>query len=571
MAWWAGLVFLAVPAVAQAAPAGAAAVVEIRDDVFVPAVLRVRPGTAVTWRNAGRHAHTVTASDGSWDSGLLAPGQQFRRTFPRPGAYRYYCTPHGAPTGRGMAGLILVGEEAAVPPAPPPAGAAGRRVRRVPRDHPTIQSAVDAAAPGDLILLAPGVYREEVVVTTPGLTLRGLDRSRVILDGGFRLPTGIKVLGADGVAVENLTVRHYTATGVYFTGVRGYRASYVTAYNNGEYGLYAFDSQYGQFDRSHASGHPDSGFYIGQCKPCHALIVAVVAEGNALGYSGTNAGGDLTITGSIWRFNGAGVVPNTLGTEALAPQDGARIVANLVYSNHNRRAPALQLQAPAFGIGILLAGGINNVVEGNLVWDHPRFGILVAANLDRRLWVPSGHRIRANAVWASGLADLALAAPAGPDTCFADNRYARSLPPAIQRSYRCGSLLTRLGGGDPASLAVMAAGYLRAAAGGRPPGDWRAQPAPADQPGMPDPLAPARPAWPTPDWHAAPGSVVRAPAAPPAEAGRFAAAFPPSAPAESGRLAGYLGAWTAAAAGVAWAARAGWRAVRGRRRGGRRR
>ena len=68
----------------------------------------------------------------------------------------------------------------------------------------------------------------------------------------------------------------------------GYRGSYLTAYRNGDYGLYAFDSQWGQFDNSYASGSPDAGFYIGQCDPCHALITDVIAEHNQLGYSGTN-------------------------------------------------------------------------------------------------------------------------------------------------------------------------------------------------------------------------------------------------------------------------------------------
>jgi hypothetical protein len=40
---------------------------------------------------------------------------------------------------------------------------------------------------------------------------------------------------ADGVAVENLTVRNALINGLFWTGVRGYRASYVTAYNNKDY------------------------------------------------------------------------------------------------------------------------------------------------------------------------------------------------------------------------------------------------------------------------------------------------------------------------------------------------
>jgi pectin methylesterase-like acyl-CoA thioesterase len=41
----------------------------------------------------------------------------------------------------------------------------------VPEDHDTIQAAVDAARPGDLILVGPGVYREEVKVLNIGLLL----------------------------------------------------------------------------------------------------------------------------------------------------------------------------------------------------------------------------------------------------------------------------------------------------------------------------------------------------------------------------------------------------------------
>src|SRR5690606_23530510 len=51
---------------------------------------------------------------------------------------------------------------------------------RVPDDYETIQEAVDAAAPGDLILIEPGVYEEAVDVTTDMLTIRGLDRNEVV-------------------------------------------------------------------------------------------------------------------------------------------------------------------------------------------------------------------------------------------------------------------------------------------------------------------------------------------------------------------------------------------------------
>ena len=125
---------------------------------------------------------------------------------------------------------------------------------RVPGDADTIQGGVDLAAPGDLVLVGPGVYDEAVVVTTPFLTIRGTDRNRVILDGGFTLDNGIQVIEADGVAIENMTARNYILNGFFWTSVFGYRGSYLTAYDNGDYGIYAYDSVYGLYDHAYASG-----------------------------------------------------------------------------------------------------------------------------------------------------------------------------------------------------------------------------------------------------------------------------------------------------------------------------
>ena len=51
--------------------------------------------------------------------------------------------------------------------------------------------------------------------------------------------------------------------------------------------------EHGRFDHVYASGHPDSGVYVGRCKPCHALVRDSVAELNHVGYEATNASGDV--------------------------------------------------------------------------------------------------------------------------------------------------------------------------------------------------------------------------------------------------------------------------------------
>ena len=57
--------------------------------------LMVELGTTVTWTNNDQAMpHTVTAVDGSFDSGQLSAGQAFSFTFDKPGEFEYYCTLH---------------------------------------------------------------------------------------------------------------------------------------------------------------------------------------------------------------------------------------------------------------------------------------------------------------------------------------------------------------------------------------------------------------------------------------------------------------------------------------------
>ena len=157
----------------------------------------------------------------------------------------------------------------------------------IPGQYTTIQAAVDAAQPGDWILIAPGDYHSEtdmtspptptdvsngwyggVEISTPDIHLRGMDRNTTVIDGtlpgspqcssnpadqnpgptvsGYSEPVGqngIVVWKADNVSIQNLTVCNYqnTTTGsgneIFWNGgwesgkigMSGYSGSYLTA------------------------------------------------------------------------------------------------------------------------------------------------------------------------------------------------------------------------------------------------------------------------------------------------------------------------------------------------------
>lgn len=367
--------------------------------------------------------------------------------------------------------------EAPATDAPATDAPATEGVLNVPADYPTIQGAVDAAVEGDLILIAPGTYTEAVQVTTNNIIIRGLDRNTVILDGNFELDNGIRVVGANGVALENMTAMNYTKNGFFWTGVTGFRGDYLTAWRNGDYGVYVFDSVGGVIDNSYGGGSPDAGVYIGECFPCDSLIRNFVAEHNGLGYSGTNAGGNLVITGSIFRNNRAGIVPNSGSYELCYPQRKTTIIGNLVYSNNQADTPAIDVAILAMGNGILSAGGVQNIIERNRVWDHNKTGIGLVPFLEEDpndempaksawdmscadskkltpvqpaggiLWDSQDNTVRNNVLEDNRRADIAVGS-AGTDlwtlgNCFEGNTFTTSAPLDLETLAPCGTPLSK--------------------------------------------------------------------------------------------------------------------------------
>ena len=384
----------------------------------------------------------------------------------------------GSRGGRLVSGLasfgVVVGTGVAVAAAESElrSGAAADGVIEVPSEVDTIQAAVDVAAPGDLILIEPGMYHEAVDVTTDELTIRGLDRAGVVLDGQFELDNGIRVLGASGVTVENLTVQNYATNGIFWTGVDGFRGSYLTAIRNQAYGIYAFDSQHGVIEHSYAAGSGDGGVYVGQCYPCHTLVRDILSEHNGLGFSDANAGGNLVVIDSTFRRNRVGVAIGSHTYELCYPQREATVVGNLIHSNNEADTGAMGPARLVMGNGVVIGGGVGNRLERNRIWDHDRTGIAIVPNPENQptddipargdwdltcaesrdlpiadplptlnLWEPYDNRAIGNALSDNRDVDLTVASPT-PDlpefgNCASGNEYTSTAPSALETLAPC--------------------------------------------------------------------------------------------------------------------------------------
>jgi parallel beta helix pectate lyase-like protein len=365
---------------------------------------------------------------------------------------------------------------------------------RVPEDAPTLQAAIAQSSPGDTIVLSAGTYSGGVVVPPAkhDLTITGVDRNDVVLDGADRRKDGITV-HADGVSILNLSAHNYLRNGFYWEGADRFRASYLTVWNVREYGIYVEDGEHGVVDHTYVSGAARAAYYVGECRPCDAVLHDVVARLSAVGYSGTNATG-VVIRDSLWDRNGAGLVPNTYANEALPPQARATIVGNRVTDSGRARVPIRTALAGFTGIGIAVAGGNGNAIAGNRVTGSQRYGIAVfptARFVDFSggpepgpPWRPSRNRVSQNVVTGSGRADLALAEGSGSRNCFTHNRVRHSAPRGLQTPSCARATST----GDPAVAAELTRPVrvmLRETLARRRPPSYTSMPAPPPQPSMP--------------------------------------------------------------------------------------
>lgn len=294
-----------------------------------------------------------------------------------------------------------------------------------PGEFHTIQAAVDAAQPGDTILVEAGDYQEEVVVTTSNLTVRGVDRDSVVLDGGGVMGNGFLVT-ADWVSLESMTAQNYAGNGFMFSEMTGFRMYDLRSIDNAVYGLYAIHSEIGDVSYSEASGSGDAGFYIGETPHCDCDVHHNVAYGNLLAYSGT-ANSYVRIHHNEFYNNRAGIVPNVLpqetgfDTEAMelyGTQVHTEIYENHIHDNNNMDAPESgtweTLHIPA-GVGIMLAGGWMNDVHDNVIENNTLWGVSV-------FWLTTharGNHVHDNVItgsrvgiwWDEG----------GEDNCFENN------------------------------------------------------------------------------------------------------------------------------------------------------
>jgi len=255
-------------------------------------------------------------------------------------------------------------------------------VHRVPQDYLTIQQAVDAADPGDIIDVSAGVYYEHVLVGT-SLTVRGQDKFNTIVDGngtghvfqltqdnvtisGFTIRNGdycgiMADMSGDHLIAENMFLNN--PYGVYlFQTPSGSTVVNNTFHNNNMFGIKVYSSSNNNISNNNLT-HSTHGVRLDETSEYNSIAnnrISETAHGIYVGYSSNNNIDRNNVSGTINGIyclysNSINIRNNTLSDFAYSIQ---------LYETSNSIVSGNTMVQNGYGIYLVYAG--NNTVDSNL-------------------------------------------------------------------------------------------------------------------------------------------------------------------------------------------------------------
>lgn len=299
------------------------------------------------------------------------------------------------------------------------ADATGNR-SKVHRVHPgeSIQAAIDAASPGDTILVEPGVYQEPgnaqfgLHITTDNLRLIGkvkkwkgeAGKVRLVQFGtqrtgvyaapagcGPEVPVGGCPVQLRGFEIRGFTVEDFPNNGIQTRFVKHFKIIRNESARNLENGIYPTISAHGLVAANVSYGSLDTAMWVAASENVRVI-------GNDV--SASPIGFEITVSNNVYAAlnhihgNTVGVGmfhPNAAGNAQLPVMKNWVIEHNYIHDNNlpNPAPPSSFQGALPPGVGVLLLGVSDNVVAKNVVTDNDFVGIGVLGWCTATSTVPS--------------------------------------------------------------------------------------------------------------------------------------------------------------------------------------
>ncbi|MFL6025224.1 MAG: right-handed parallel beta-helix repeat-containing protein [Marmoricola sp.] len=224
---------------------------------------------------------------------------------------------------------------------------------------------------------------------------------------GHAKDVGIFADRADGFVLRNLTVRHAREHDIYILETDGYVFDKFKTFYAGSYGVLTFVEDHGLIQNCEAAGNGDSGLYPGAGAPTlthrdvsfyptarySQTVQYCDSHHNTGGFSGTDSHGTLIAHNNFYD-NSLGFTTDvfTAAGHPGFPQEGNVIKDNNFYSNNfnafQKGSDVAPFIGAPVGTGLWLAGGNDNVVQGNHFYDNWRRGLMLFAVPDATVCGP---------------------------------------------------------------------------------------------------------------------------------------------------------------------------------------
>jgi parallel beta-helix repeat protein len=305
----------------------------------------------------------------------------------------------------------------------------------------SVQDALDAASPGDTVLLLPGTHVGGVEIRTPDITLRGTGRKTVLVPGDPAEPgrcaatgDGVCVNGTEteplsGVRISRLAVQGFTGAGIHAVRTTGVRISDTTTTANGTHGISVEYSTGSRVTGNTASDHPQAGVFVAEGDTAGTVVTGNLFTGNRTGVNVRRAT-HLTVEGNRFTGNCAGVF--VVGDETEPPAGSLTIRRNRFVEN-NLYCPATVRIEHIQGSGIVLTGAAEVTITANLFRGHhgdsPMSGGVVLAPTFKGIH-NSGNVVRGNVFADNTPADIVVR-DAGEGNVYTDNACSTSEPAGL--------------------------------------------------------------------------------------------------------------------------------------------
>ncbi|WP_349409347.1 nitrous oxide reductase family maturation protein NosD [Pseudalkalibacillus sp. SCS-8] len=315
-------------------------------------------------------------------------------------------------------------------------------VLHVPKDFTTISDAVNAAAPGDTILVENGTYREEITIplAKSGINIIA-NGDRVILDGEGKLKTALDI-SSNLIQIQGLKIQNYTQTGISVKGI-GISLAENTIHNitngNGIELSLAFSTLMWKNRISKAKSH---GITI---KAMNTWIVdndISANGGNGINFEGSTTVGSTITHNRIQNNAQSGIADNAgfnfiynnemignrqNGVYEVAGLGSGAIIENLLYANGN----GVRLDNDGAEVagntirsnsksGVLMNSDFNNLQKNTLAQNN---GSGVKLTVEA-----TGNLVSNNTIVENSPVDIKAE---NPNNTFLDNRCMKSDPPDI--------------------------------------------------------------------------------------------------------------------------------------------